>query len=164
MIKNFLAIFGFLGAPGSDPSKLSLKFSLLDSIPTGKTEKKTTSSYLKSKNIGSSQLELSENIKTFRIAISATGEFTSFWGDDDDSNGTNSEDAFAAVASTINRVNEVFENDLGIHLELVSDSSLLYDNPETDPYTDDLNEEVQKLDLIANTIFIEKFKKKQEHL
>ena len=109
-----------------------------------KTEDKTTSSYLKSKNIGSSQLELSENIKTFRIAISATGEFTSFWGDDDDSNGTNSEDAFAAVASTINRVNEVFENDLGIHLELVSDSSLLYDNPETDPYTDDLNEEVQK--------------------
>ena len=109
-----------------------------------KTEDKTTSSYLKSKNIASSQLELSENIKTFRIAISATGEFTSFWGDDDDSNGTNSEDAFAAVASTINRVNEVFENDLGIHLELVSDSSLLYDNPETDPYTDDLNEEVQK--------------------
>lgn len=109
-----------------------------------KTEDKTTSSYIKSKNIGSLQLELSENIKTFRIAISATGEFTSFWGDDDDSNGTNSEDAFAAVASTINRVNEVFENDLGIHLELVSDSSLLYDNPETDPYTDDLNEEVQK--------------------
>jgi len=109
-----------------------------------KTKKKTNLSYLKSKNITSSQLKLSENIKTFRIAISATGEFTSFWGDDDDSNGTNSEDAFAAVASTINRINEVFENDLGIHLELVSDASLLYDNLETDPYTDDLNEEVQK--------------------
>ena len=53
-------------------------------------------------------------IKTFRLAISTTGGYTSFWGDDDDSNGINSEDAFAAVASTINRINEVFENDLGI--------------------------------------------------
>ncbi len=109
-----------------------------------KAEKKINSSHIKSKNVSSSKSKLSETLKTFRIAISATGEFTSFWGDDDDSNGTNSEDAFAAVASTINRVNEVFENDLGIHLELVSDASLLYDNPETDPYTDDLNEEVQK--------------------
>ena len=94
-----------------------------------KAEKKINSSHFKSKNVSSSKSKLSETLKTFRIAISATGEFTSFWGDGDDSNGTNSEDAFAAVASTINRVNEVFENDLGIHLELVSDASLLYDNP-----------------------------------
>ena len=53
-------------------------------------------------------------------------------------------------------MNEVFENDLGIHLELVSDSSLLYENPETDPYTDDLNEEVQKTldDVLAQKIMM----------
>jgi len=109
-----------------------------------KAENETDVDYIKNKNLSSAKTKFSGDIKTFRIAISATGEFTSFWGDDDDSNGTNSEDAFAAVASTINRVNEVFENDLGIHLELVSDASLLYDNPETDPYGDDLNDEVQE--------------------
>ena len=31
---------------------------------------------------------VAESIRTFRIAISATGEFTSFWGDNDNSNGS----------------------------------------------------------------------------
>ena len=35
-----------------------------------------------------------------------TGEYTSFWGDNDDSNGDNSEDAYRAVVNTINRVND----------------------------------------------------------
>ena len=68
----------------------------------------------------------SESIRTFRIAISATGEFTSFWGDNDNSNGSNSEDALAAVVSTLNRINVIFERDLNVRLELVSDASLLY--------------------------------------
>ena len=37
--KNFFAIFGFFGAPGSIPPIFSLKTSLLDCIPIGKTEK-----------------------------------------------------------------------------------------------------------------------------
>ena len=67
-------------------------------------------------------------IKTFRLAISTTGGYTSFWGDDDPSNGTNKEDAYAAVVSTINRVNEVFETELGIHLELVTGLDLIFPN------------------------------------
>ena len=83
-------------------------------------------------------------IKTFRLAISTTGGYTSFWGDDDPSNGTNKEDAYAAVVSTINRVNEVFETELGIHLELVSGLDLIFPNVDTDPYTSDLNKQVQE--------------------
>ena len=83
-------------------------------------------------------------IKTFRLAISTTGGYTSFWGDDDPSNGANKEDAYAAVVSTINRVNEVFETELGIHLELVSGIDLIYPNVDTDPYTNDLNVQAQQ--------------------
>ena len=83
-------------------------------------------------------------IKTFRLAISTTESYTSFWGDDDPSNGTNKEDAYAAVVSTINRVNEVFETELGIHLELVTGLDLIFPNVDTDPYTSDLNTQAQE--------------------
>ena len=86
----------------------------------------------------------SGDIKTFRLAISTSGGYTSFWGDDDPSNGTNKEDAFAAVVSTINRVNEIFETELGIRLELVSGLDLIFPNVDTDPYTSDLNNQAQE--------------------
>ena len=86
-----------------------------------------------------------QTLKTYRIAVSATGEFTQFWGDDDDTNGTNKEDAYAKIISTINRINQVFQIDLGVQLQLVSDVNLLYDDPDTDPYGNDFNEEVQEI-------------------
>jgi len=90
-----------------------------------------------------------QTLKTYRIAISSTGEFTKFFGDNDDSNGTNSEDAYVKVVSTINRINQIFEIDLGIRLELVSGPDLLYEDPETDPYGDDFNAEIQ--DVLTNS-------------
>jgi subtilisin-like proprotein convertase family protein len=87
---------------------------------------------------------VNENIlRTFRIAIMGTGEYTSFWGDNDDSNGDNSEDAYRAVVNTINRVNEIYENELQIKLELISDSSLLFSDSTVDPFTSSLNDEAQ---------------------
>ena len=91
----------------------------------------------------SKKQSVAESIRTFRIAISATGEFTSFWGDNDNSNGSNSEDALAAVVSTLNRINVIFERDLNVRLELVSDASLLYSDPNTDPYTGNFSTELQ---------------------
>ena len=98
----------------------------------------------KLKRRGSSLRTSDSDLKIFRLAISTSGGYTSFWGDDDQSNGTNKEDAFAAVVSTINRVNEIFENELGIHLELVNGLDLIYDDPDNDPYTDDFGSEVQE--------------------
>jgi subtilisin-like proprotein convertase family protein len=83
------------------------------------------------------------DVKTFRLAISTTGGYTTFWGDNDPSNGTNQEDAYAEVVSTINRVNEIFETELSVHLELISGIDLIFSNIDTDPYTNDLNYEVQ---------------------
>ena len=86
----------------------------------------------------------SAEIRSFRLAISTTGGYTSFWGDNDASNGTNQEDAYATVISTINRVNEIFESELGIHLELVSGIDLVFPNVDNDPYTTDLVSQAQE--------------------
>ena len=80
--------------------------------------------------------------KSFKIAIAAPGEYTEFWGDNNDQNGTNSEDAFAAVVSTINRLNEIMEVDLGIKLIIVSDASLMYLDKSSDPFNSNFASEI----------------------
>ena len=35
-------------------------------------------------------------LRTYRIAVAGTAEYTSFWGDDDDSNGTNPRRCFGS--------------------------------------------------------------------
>ncbi|MAU15054.1 MAG: proprotein convertase P [Muricauda sp.] len=76
-------------------------------------------------------------LRKYRIAVSASGEYTEAMG------GT-VEDALAAINATITRVNEVFETDLGVTLELIADNDLIiFTNANTDPYDDSLNAEVQ---------------------
>ncbi len=65
---------------------------------------------------------------TYRLAIAGTAEYTNSQG------GTPSS-AYASMITTINRVNEIYQRDLGIKLEIVSDSSLAYTNASTDPYS-----------------------------
>ena len=90
-----------------------------------------------------SSAKQTDAIRIFRIAIATTSAYTSFWGDDDPSNGTNIEDAFSAVVSTLNRINQVFEDELGVRLVLVSDASLIYETAETDPFKGDYSAELQ---------------------
>ena len=107
------------------------------------SEIENTASEVKTANTLGERSKIASDLKTFRIAISGSGGYTKIWGDDDPENGTNEEDAFAAVISTIHRVNEVFENDFGIHLELVSDVSLIYPDSDTDPYTSNISNQLQ---------------------
>ena len=118
--------------------KHSASFSCKTSI-----EIENTASEDKIVNALAERSKIVSDLKSFRIAVSGSGGYTKFWGDDDPENGTNEEDAYAAVVSTIHRVNEVFENDFGIHLELVSDVSLIYPDSDTDPYTSNLKTELQ---------------------
>ena len=70
------------------------------------------------------------NLRTYRLAMAATGEFTQFHG------GTK-ESALAAIVTGINRVNQVYERDAAIKLELVANTSdLIFTNAATDPFTD----------------------------
>ncbi len=83
-------------------------------------------------------------LRKYRLAVSATGEYTAYHG------GT-VEDALAAINATLTRVNEVFEADLGVTLELVANNDLVvFTDAETDPYGGNLNTEVQNT--LASTI------------
>jgi subtilisin-like proprotein convertase family protein len=96
-------------------------------------------------NINETQSRLAndQTLKTFRIAISTTAEYTNFWDDDDDNNGNAQADALAQVVNTLNRVNEVFEVDMAINFTLVTGTELIYTDIVTDPYSDMLNTQLQ---------------------
>ncbi len=65
--------------------------------------------------------------RTFRLAMSVTGEYSAFHG------GTTPL-VLAAVNTTMTRCNGVYEKDLAIHLNLVNNTTILYLNAGSDPY------------------------------
>ena len=72
-----------------------------------------------------------DSIRTYRIAIATTGEYAQLFG------GTKSR-TLASVVTTVNRLNQVFERDLSVHLELVDDNDkILYTSPSSDPYSNE---------------------------
>jgi chitodextrinase len=69
------------------------------------------------------------NLRNFRLAMSVTGEYTTYFG------GTKAL-ALAAINNTMTRVNGVFENDFGIHMNLIANTDLvIYTSASTDPYS-----------------------------
>jgi subtilisin-like proprotein convertase family protein len=68
-------------------------------------------------------------LRTYRLALSATGEYTTFHG------GTVAL-ALAAQATSMNRVNGVFEKDMAITMTIIANNNLIvYTNSTTDPFT-----------------------------
>jgi hypothetical protein len=67
-------------------------------------------------------------LRTYRLAIAATREYTQYHG------GTVNA-GMSAIVTAINRVTGIYENDLGIRLELVANNDLLVYTSEPDPYT-----------------------------
>lgn len=84
---------------------------------------KGTSTAIAAKNANDSTL------RTFRLALSCTGEYTSYFG------GTKAQ-ALAAMNNTMTRVNGVFENDFASRMVLISNNdAVIYTNASTDPYS-----------------------------
>jgi len=68
------------------------------------------------------------NLRNYRLAMSVTGEYTTYFG------GTKAL-ALAAINNTMTRVNAVFETDLGIHMNLISNNdAIIYTSASADPY------------------------------
>lgn len=68
------------------------------------------------------------HLRTYRLALACTGEYGTFHG------GT-IVTVLAAMATTLHRVNGIYERDFGIRLELVADNDqLVFLNPATDPF------------------------------
>lgn len=81
-------------------------------------------------------------LRTYRMALTCTGEYANFHiGQAGVSNGTDEEKKAAvlsAMNTTITRVNEIYERDLSIRLELIANNDqLIFLDPDTDPYTND---------------------------
>ena len=68
-------------------------------------------------------------LRTYRTAIAATGEYTTFHG------GTIA-DGQAAIVTAINRVTGIYETELSIRLQLIpNNDQIVYDDGGTDPYS-----------------------------
>lgn len=71
--------------------------------------------------------------RTYRIAIACTGEYANFHGAVSPETKGN---AVAAIATTFNRVNAIFESELVVRLTMVAaNDSIVFIDPATDPFT-----------------------------
>ena len=72
-------------------------------------------------------------LRTYRLAVSCTGEYARA------ATGRSSPtvaQTMAKIVITVNRVNSVYELEVGIHFNLIAtNSSIVYTNPNSDPYT-----------------------------
>lgn len=68
-------------------------------------------------------------LHTYRLAVAATGEYTAFQG------GTVAL-ALAAINTTMNRVNGIYQRELSVRMVLIAnETNIIYTNAATDPYT-----------------------------
>lgn len=91
------------------------------------------------------QRAVGEQIRTFRLAISASAEYT-------DENGGEA-GAMAEIVRLVNRVNQILLVDLAIQFELIDDNDrLIFTDPNTDPFTNTSAED----DIEANQDIIDR--------
>jgi hypothetical protein len=68
------------------------------------------------------------SLRTYRIAVAATGEYTAFFG------GTVA-NGLSAITTTVNRITGVYEKELSVRLVLVANNNtIVYTNAASDPY------------------------------
>ncbi|MCF6295914.1 MAG: M12 family metallo-peptidase [Flavobacteriaceae bacterium] len=87
--------------------------------------------YVKNKINFDSVVALNANdgqLRTFRLALACTGEYAAFHG------GTQA-GALAAMNTTMTRVNGVFERDVALTMVMVDNTSIIFLDGATDPYT-----------------------------
>lgn len=109
-----------------DPEKVN--FEELDPIIVDQSQFQRMQSMVAT---GSVQKPSGSQLRTYRIAVAATGEYTQFHG------GT-VEDAMAAIVTTMNRVNSIYEKEIAVRMVLVGNNDeIIFTNSDTDPFTVD---------------------------
>ena len=73
-----------------------------------------------------------QTLRTYRLAMAATGEYTAFFG------GTVSGALQNGIVPAMNRVNEIYQREFALRMILIANNNLIiYTNGGTDPYTND---------------------------
>ncbi|HMN04236.1 MAG TPA: M12 family metallo-peptidase [Flavobacteriales bacterium] len=91
--------------------------------------------------------------RTYRLALACTGEYANFFG----ATGANKAPAIAAMATTLNRVNGIYERDAALTMVLVANNDqLVFTNPATDGYTNNdggtmLSENISKCNSVIGS-------------
>jgi hypothetical protein len=79
-------------------------------------------------NTGAKPLGFVDNhMRNYTLSIAATGEYTTWAG--------SQANALAAITTSVNNVNAVYERDLAVHFTLNSPNNILFTNSATDPYS-----------------------------
>ncbi len=93
---------------------------------------------LKKTNL-SVQVANDKKLRTYRLALASTGEYSQFHIDRAGASGaTDSQKkavVLAAMTLAMTRVNAIFENDLAITMQLVDNTNIIFLDSATDPYT-----------------------------
>ena len=98
--------------------------------------------------IAPASLTTGTRLRTYRLAVSAQGEYTDFHG------GTVG-GALAAIVTTVNRVTGIFERDFAVRLELVANNNLIvYTNSVTDPFSENGSTDATLIENHANTVTV----------
>ena len=77
--------------------------------------------------------------KTLRLALSCTGEYAAAFGASTAGTAADKALVLAAMNATMTRVNGVYEKDLSVHLNMIDNTSVIYYDGTTDPYSDAAN-------------------------
>jgi len=104
---------------------LGCAYDQVNDIPAAETQTRAWMAQLGTDRVGDCQL------RKYRLALACTGEYATFHG------GTVPL-VLAAMATTMNRVNGMFERDATLTMEIVANNDqVVYLNSATDPYTND---------------------------
>jgi hypothetical protein len=79
--------------------------------------------------VSESAVQSGDELRTYRLAIAATGEYSTFHG------GTVAQ-ALAAMVTTMNRVNGIYETEVAVRMNLIANTDdVIYLDASTDPFT-----------------------------
>ncbi|MFK7757696.1 MAG: reprolysin-like metallopeptidase [Flavobacteriales bacterium] len=100
-----------------------------DKKEVGKERIKSKAELIKDSRLIKSMAASGAQLRTYRLAVATTGEYTTFHG------GTVSA-GLSAIATSMLRVNGVYETEVAIRMVLVNDNdAIVYTNGSTDPFT-----------------------------
>lgn len=92
-----------------------------------KEGKESVANLQKIMNAGATAKASNKTFHTLRLAMSVTGEYTSYFG--------GVAGALTQINATLSRVNGVFEREFNVHVNAINAPNLIFTNAATDPYS-----------------------------